>query len=305
MGRWPAAVVVPSLGAPSLTACLAALRALGPSPQKVVLVLSGGATPPAGAGGVETVVVPQRLGFAAAVNRGIVAAGDVDSVALVNDDVVVPPGWLGVLGDALGRDDRLAGVQGTLLCGDGATVDGRGIELDRWALPVQVDRDQRGTEEDAGTRRLLAVSGTACLLRREALAAVALIGGAVLDERFGSYHEDLDLGLRLRRLGWRAAWVGGASAIHAGSATGRTMRWRRAWWLLANRWRAFSGNLSPRALAAAGPRLCRGEARAVRTLLRSDPRALVVAAAVAAALPGLIAGGLRRRTPGPRLEAMP
>jgi hypothetical protein len=43
----------------------------------------------------------------------------------------------------------------------------------------------------------------------------------------------------------------------------------------------------------------------VRTLLRSSPRALPTAAAVAASLPLLLAWGWRRRSPGPRLAALP
>jgi hypothetical protein len=92
---------------------------------------------------------------------------------------------------------------------------------------------------------------------------------------------------------------------HLGSATGTSFGWRHPWWVLANRWRALAGNLSPRALLRAMPRLLRGELRAVRTLARRNPRALPVAVAVGCALPMLIAGSWRRDTPGARLTALP
>jgi hypothetical protein len=111
--------------------------------------------------------------------------------------------------------------------------------------------------------------------------------------------------LRLLRLGKRAGWLGGARAVHLGSASGLSLSWRHPWWLLTNRWRALAGNLTPAALIGALPRLLRGDLRAVRTLSRGNPRALPVAAAVIAAIPLLIGGGWRRRTPGPRLQSLP
>jgi hypothetical protein len=51
--------------------------------------------------------------------------------------------------------------------------------------------------------------------------------------------------------------------------------------------------------------LLRGEIRAVRTLARSNWRAVPVAGAVAGVVPLLAAGGWLRKTSGPRLDAIP
>jgi GT2 family glycosyltransferase len=254
---------------------------------------------------VEVIRSVRRLGFAAAVNRGLAAAGEAPEVAVVNDDAVPAPGWLDALRRALAASPVAAAVQGTVTDAAGRVVDGRGIALDRFGLPVQVDRGEPAAEEPAGPVRRLAVSATACLYRTAALRQAALPGGAVLDDRFGSYHEDLDLGLRLGRLGWESLWVPGAPCRHLGSATGAALTWRHPWWLLANRWRALAGNLRPAALLRALPRLLRGELRALRTLSRANPRALAVAPAVAALWPWLVGSGLARRSPGPRLTALP
>jgi GT2 family glycosyltransferase len=296
-------LVIPSLGAPHLDRCLEAAGALDPPPDETVVVVSGGAT--IRAEGFAVRRSDQRLGFAAAVNLGIAALpGGIEAVAILNDDAVPETGWLGVLNAALEREAELAAVQGTVIDGDGRSIDGRGIVFDRWGLPVQIDRGLP-VGDDRGRRPVLAVSGTACLYRMDALRRAALSESEIFDPRFDCYHEDLDLGLRLHRLGLRSRWIGGASTVHLGSASGPTMRWRHPWWVLANRWRALSGNLGPFAFLAATPRLLRGEVRAVRTLSRSNWRALPTAVVVACVAPLLAAGGWLRKTSGARLEAIP
>ena len=299
------ALVVPSIGAPHLATCLEAVAGLDPAPELEVLVLSGGATAPPDADGFHVLQYSRRLGFAPAVNAGLGALPpDVEAVAVLNDDAIPEPGWLGTLGAALENNAELAAVQGTIVDANTSTVDGRGIAFDRWGLPIQIDRGM-DSSDDGGARFVDAVSGTACLYRMEAIRQAELPDGSVFDPTFDCYHEDLDLGLRLGRLGWRSAWVSGAPVLHLGSSSGPSMGWRHPWWLLANRWRALAGNLSPRAFLTAMPRLVRGELRAVNTLRRSNPRTLPTAAAVAVNLPRLVVGGWRRHTPGPRLGSLP
>jgi GT2 family glycosyltransferase len=62
--------------------------------------------------------------------------------------------------------------------------------------------------------------GTACLYRRDVLEN---LGG--FDEEFGSYLEDVDLGLRCVREGYKGLYVPDAIAWHHGSAT--LGRWNR------------------------------------------------------------------------------
>jgi GT2 family glycosyltransferase len=299
------ALVIPSLGAPHLESCLEAVVALDPAPDVKVLVLSGGAAVPPQTGAFEVHRRRQRLGFAAAVNAGLAVLPEgVEAVAILNDDATPEPGWLGALAGVLERDSELAATQGTVVAADGTSIDGRGIVFDRYGLPVQIDHGL-AIDDDYGERQVLAVSGTAGLYRMKALCETALPDSEILDQRFDCYHEDLDLGLRLRRLGWRAGWIGGARTVHIGSASGPSLRWRHPWWMLANRWRALAGNLSPPALLGALPHLLRGEIRAVSTLTKSNWRALPVAIAVAGIVPLLVAGGWRRQTPGPRLDAIP
>jgi GT2 family glycosyltransferase len=300
------AIVIPTLGGRHLDSCLDAVAALETAPETTVVVISGGAAPSRRSGDVEFRAVRTRLGFSAAANLGIRQVADTaDRIALLNDDATPAPGWLAPLEEALDTDSSLAAVQGTVTDADGSTVDGRGISLDPWGLPIQIGRGGAPDPEPRRPRPLIAVSATAALYRADALRATIFDNGEVFDSRFGSYHEDLDLGLRMRRLGWNAAWVPGAHAAHVGSASGRRSGWRHPWWLLTNRWRALAGNLTATALFTLLPRLLRGEIRAFRTLARENPRTTLTALASTTALPWLLARGLGRRTPGPRLEALP
>jgi GT2 family glycosyltransferase len=300
------AVIIPSLGSPSLGDCLQAVAKLEPPPERTIVVLSGSANPPPASAGAEILVSQRRLGFAAAVNIAIDKLGDsTTAIALLNDDALPPPNWLEILARALAVDPGLAAVQGTVTNQDGSAVDGRGIALDPYGLPIQVDHGRAAVADPRESREMVAVSGTAALYRLSALRQSALASGAVFDPSFGSYHEDLDLGLRLLRLGWRTSWVAGVTTTHIGSVTGRQRRWSHPWWMLANRWRALAGNLLPTALVGLLPRLFRGELRAVRTLMRENPRVLVLSIAVLLSLPILTARGWRRITPGPRLSSLP
>ncbi|HYG61683.1 MAG TPA: glycosyltransferase, partial [Thermoanaerobaculia bacterium] len=113
--------VVPTLGrSPLLVPCLEALRREGGADLEIVVVDQG----------PEPVSLPQtladrlvrpggNLGFAGGTNAGIAAARG-DLLALVNDDVLVEPGWLAALAGALEADPRAAAAQGVNLLLDDA-----------------------------------------------------------------------------------------------------------------------------------------------------------------------------------------
>ncbi len=301
------AVVIPSLGAPSLRGCLASLAHQNLRPNDIILVLSGGSKPPEVGPEVTIVLNERRLGFAAAVNRGLKAAPtDTDFIALLNDDAEPSPQWLNTLVSVLKNHDEPAAVQGTVIdANDPPRVDGRGLAFDRLGLPIQVERGAPTSDGERGIEDRLGVSATAALFRSTSLNSVKLQDGSLFDESFDCYHEDTDLALRMVRLGLRSAWVPGASCLHIGSASSGQQSWRHPRWILANRWRALAGNLSPLAFGLAFPRLFLGEIRAVRTLARRNPRAIPVAALVFASLPLIKVRGWLRSTPGPRLKCLP
>ena len=293
--------IVPSLGhSPWQAEMLAALRGeLSGQNAELVWVHQGAAPAPALAGPRERLVrLPRAVGFAAAANLGLAAADPQSTaIAIVNDDLVVTPGWLAALAGELARRPRAAAVQGVQLEIDRPrVVEGCGLGWNRSWQAVQVAAGEPPPPSTAPPFELFGVSATAALYRRAALAEVsrgardASPSAGFFDERLGSYYEDVELAVRLREAEWESWCVPAAVARHAGQATAGRAPLRR--------WRAIHRNrllvlrrLLGSGFAAALPRLAARDLRDLaRAGLRLDgARALGVVAGWSAALPKLAA----------------
>ena len=142
----------------------------------------------------------RNTGFAYAANRGIEAVS-AEAVALVNTDVVLAPDWLE---RALARleDDAVGSVATKMvLLDDPGVVDDAGDELRRDGVAHQRGHGRRDDGRFDVPGEVFSACAGAAVYRR---AAVLDAGG--FDERFFSYLEDVDLGLRLRLAGWRCAY---------------------------------------------------------------------------------------------------
>lgn len=182
------AVVVPTVGRPSLDVLLGSLVShAGPLPEEVVVVDDRRVPEPGiDASSALSGRVPVRVvhgwgrGPAAARNLGwrLVSA---PWVAFLDDDVVLPEGWLPALQEDLAAaGPRVGATQGRLV--------------------VPLPRDRRPTDWERSTAGLeTAQWATADMAyRRECLLEVD-----GFDERFPrAYREDADLALRARRAGW-------------------------------------------------------------------------------------------------------
>jgi len=188
------------------------------------------------------------LSFATACNRGARAVkGDV--VVLLNNDVYCRPDWLERLVVPLEAEPKTGSVACLLVRPGERLIDSVGLSADPTlagfprlsGLPVT-----RATEERPV---LVGPAGGAAAYRRTAWEQV---GG--LDEAIFAYSEDLDLALRLRAAGWRAAVAPEAIAMHLGSAThGHRSAWQRrhagfARGYLLRRYGVLRGRQAPRAL---------------------------------------------------------
>jgi GT2 family glycosyltransferase len=188
-------------------------------------------------------------GYAAATNHGV-AAGTGDIILLLNNDAFCRPDFLEHVVASFQSDELVGAVAPVTVRPDERTIDSVGVTLDVTLAPFF--RLAGRPREDAASIRPLLVSpgGGADAYRRSAWSDA---GG--LDERLSFYGADIDLGLRLRALGWRTAAAPDAVALHLRSATSghRSRRARRSGgWargFLLRRWSILSSRAVLRALA--------------------------------------------------------
>ena len=177
---------------------------------------------------VRIVRLDKNYGFAGGNNRGIgVASGEY--IALINNDATADPQWLSSMLKTVESDPGI-GAAGSIVI-DGNRPDrldsyGVGIAFDGMSRQAMRGRPVPGQERP---QEALLFSGCACLLRTAALDEIGLF-----DEDFFAYCEDTDLGLRLRRAGWRIVIAPGAFVNHYYSMTGGKFSLQKIYWVERN-----------------------------------------------------------------------
>lgn len=163
---------------------------------QVFVVHNGGARPELPAE-VRVLHPPGNIGYAGGANfaleHWLTTFDGGDWVALASHDVVVPADGLARL-LATGMSDPATGIVAPTL------------------------RDTSLVVHDEGW-----VSGTLMLLRRRCIIEVGRF-----DERFWSYYEDKDYGLRATGRGWRVVIDGAVRASHHGSSSPMAQAWTDA-----------------------------------------------------------------------------
>ena len=179
---------------------------------EVVVVDNGstdGAADLARARGCRVITMAENAGFARAVNRGWKSAAT-EWVAILNSDVELDTRWLERLSSEVGQASFATGM--LLDAENRQTIDGTYDLVSRGACAW---RAGRGESAGSGKSSPIAIApGTACIFRRDVLER---LNG--FDESFGSYLEDVDLGLRCLREGFAGVYIPDAIAYHHGSAT--------------------------------------------------------------------------------------
>ena len=163
---------------------------------------------------VRVLALGANGGFAWAANRGIRAV-TAEAVALVNTDVELAPDWLERAVAALAAAPRAASVATKLVdLGDPSLLYDAGDVLRRDGACAQRGRFERddGSYDEPG--EVFSACAGAALYRRS-----AVLAADGFEERFGTYLEDVDLGLRLRLAGWTCRWEPRAVARHAGGGS--------------------------------------------------------------------------------------
>ena len=217
-------VVVNWNGGAYLRQCLLALQAQT-EPSFVAVIADNGSTDGSDAE-VALLNDPRfsllRLGanhgFAVANNRAVQHSTAGDWIALLNPDAFAEPDWLACLLRAAERDPQAASFGSRLVtAADPMVLDGTGDVYDVSGRVWRRDHGLRMSASAARSDEIFSPCAAAALYRRDAWNAAA-----GFDEDFFCYVEDVDLGFRLRLLGYRSVYVPDSVCRHVGSGiTGR------------------------------------------------------------------------------------
>ncbi len=220
-GSGRVAVVVVHFGEVAPTAaCLTALAREGSRAARRLVVVDNGATlGPGPWHGAEVVSLAGNPGFGAGANAGVAAlAGDpFDAIVVLNNDIEVANGYLDAALQALRHLDvgLAAGPLYLAETGGALWYAGGGIN---WLTGTM--RQAMSVRAAARERTVGFIPGAAFAARPEAWRSV---GG--FDPGYFLYNEDVDLGLRLRRRGWRLLFCPAMVAVHRlGGVSGSAAR---------------------------------------------------------------------------------
>lgn len=163
--------------------------------------------------GASVIRLSSNAGFARAVNLGIEGAAG-DWILIVNNDVELEAHWLERVLAAAEQSGAWFGIGKIYQASSPDKLDGTFDVISRGGCSWRCGQGRPDSPAWAPVGRAWFAPLTAALFRRETFRRVGL-----LDERFESYLEDVDLGLRCAAAGLRGCFVPEAAAFHRGSAT--------------------------------------------------------------------------------------
>ena len=186
-------------------------------PFDEVIVIDNGSADGAGElaaeRGAKVVRFAKNLGFAVAVNRGM-AESRGELAAVLNSDVELTPDWARVLVETVSADSVYFATGQILSSGNTGTIDGAWDLVSEAGMPWRAGNGApAGHPAFSQNRRIKLASFTAILLRRELWDRAG-----PLDERFESYLEDVDFGMRCSGRGFSGIYAPKAMCFHHGSA---------------------------------------------------------------------------------------
>jgi GT2 family glycosyltransferase len=206
-----------------LESILINLRAQTRPPEQIVVVDNGSTDATqivARQFGVDLVVFAQNRGFAVAVNEGIRRSKG-EWILLLNNDVVLEPQWIERLLAAT-VESNAAFAAGKLLRKDKTrTLDGSWDLVSRAAYAWRCGYGRPDGEIWSTPRRIWMAPMTAVLFHTRVFEQIGL-----LDDRFESYYEDVDFGVRCALAGLSGIYEPAAVAVHMDKASSGKKRGR-------------------------------------------------------------------------------
>lgn len=173
----------------------------------------------------EYLALPSNLGYGGAINAAVKRLpGSVDWVLISNPDVVLHPGSIDLLVAHGERDDRIGAIGPAIYTSTGElypsaravpslrTGVGHALFANLWVSNPWTRAYRNDTRGAAEPRDAGWLSGACLLVRRSAFDELE-----GFDPGFFMYFEDVDLGYRLGKAGYRSVYDPEAAATHSGA----------------------------------------------------------------------------------------
>lgn len=168
----------------------------------------------------EVVIIEneKNLGFCVANNRAVEKAKG-EYVIFLNNDMRVEADWLNVLVDKITSNDKIATASSKILSWDGKKINYGGADSDVFMnarMEGYLDENKKTAYKE--DKEILFPSGGSMIIKKD-----LFLNAGGFDEDFFAYYEDVDLGVRLKVLGYENHFVHNAIVYHMHSATSKKM----------------------------------------------------------------------------------
>ena len=155
----------------------------------------------------------ENLGFAPAVNQGVLKAR-FEYIFSLNNDTEVKPGSIRALVDLISSDDNIFSVQAKMLqYNNKQLIDDAGDEYNLLAWTKKTGENHDSNEYSEVCEIFSACAGAA-MYKKSLLSEIGMF-----DDNFFAYMEDVDLAIRSKINGYRNLLCPDAVVYHIGSAT--------------------------------------------------------------------------------------
>lgn len=207
------------------------------------------------------IYIAKNKGFAPTVNTGFRRATG-KWIGTINDDVILEKDWLiKLISEAKLYAENNHAKVGSI----SPIVENPGNKIESFGVNVlKHGKARKNIIIDQNYQNSNAFNAAVVLLNREALTKTGFF-----DETFGSYLEDLDLGLRMNKHGYLNITTRQVKILHLGQQTSSKMPIYKAWWDVKNWWLLILKHTSAEEWLKHGPQIILERLRNLNGLIKA------------------------------------